>query len=204
MRANSCIHIGIVRRDAATTLRGLLLSLTAANALQPPLALITRRRTGRSGARASVRSTDAGVWHPRAAVVKRDQTSRARRRRGPGRRHHSGRRFLGLPAVVKPAGFVPTVVTLTASWLFCPSLKHWSSPSRVAMPRPGLALHRRRDGRREQAPNPSLFRVGDCNASPLSKAGRSSQTSRTARRHSPPPSPRAWPLSAPQQNVRRT
>jgi tyrosine-specific transport protein len=26
--------------------------------------------------------------------------------------------FLGLPAVVKPAGFVPTVVTLTASWLF--------------------------------------------------------------------------------------
>ena len=24
----------------------------------------------------------------------------------------------GLPAVVKPAGFVPTVITLTASWLF--------------------------------------------------------------------------------------
>ena len=96
-------------------MRGLLLSLAAANALQPPLALITRRRTGRSDARrsdarrlASVRS--GGETRPNLARTASAAALVAGTTVGGG--------FLGLPAVVKPAGFVPTVVTLTASWLF--------------------------------------------------------------------------------------
>ena len=98
----------------------LLLYLTAANALQPPLALITRRRTGRSGARASVRSsTDARrLASVHSSGEKRPNLARTASAAALVAGTTVGGGFLGLPAVVKPAGFVPTVVTLTASWLF--------------------------------------------------------------------------------------
>ena len=100
-------------------LRGLLLCLTAAKALQP-LALITRRRTGRSGAKASVRSSaDAGqLASVRSSDEKRPNLARTASAAALVAGTTVGGGFLGLPAVVKPAGFVPTVITLTASWLF--------------------------------------------------------------------------------------
>ena len=99
--------------------RSLLLYLTAANALQP-LALITRRRTGRSGSRASVRSsTDARrLASARSGGETRPNLARTASAAALVAGTTVGGGFLGLPAVVKPAGFVPTVVTLTASWLF--------------------------------------------------------------------------------------
>ena len=89
-------------------LRGLLLCL-AANALQPPLALITRRRTARSGARASVRSsTDAkGLASARSSGEKRPDLARTASAAALVAGTTVGGGFLGLPAVVKPAGFVP-------------------------------------------------------------------------------------------------
>ena len=64
-------------------------------------------------------STDARrLASARSSGEKRPDLAAHGERRSPGRRHDSGRRLPGLPAVVKPAGFVPTVVTLTASWLF--------------------------------------------------------------------------------------
>ena len=95
----------------------LCLSLqTAVYALQQPtLALITRRRTGRSGARASVRSgTDAR----RLGSVRSSTAGSSEPRPNLARTASAaalvagttvGGGFLGLPAVVKPAGFVPTV-----------------------------------------------------------------------------------------------
>ena len=84
----------------------LLLCLTAVRALQQPT-LATRRRTGRSDARSTASSSEK---QPNLARTASAAALVAGTTVGGG--------FLGLPAVVKPAGFVPTVVTLTASWLF--------------------------------------------------------------------------------------
>ena len=99
--------------------------------------------------------------HPRAALV-------AARTATPW-----AARFLGLPAVVKPAGFVPTVVTLTASWLFllAEALVVAEAVGRCRG-RPRSPPSRRRPARASSRSEASFFAfVTATLASQLSKAG---------------------------------